>query len=471
MRTPSDLRQYQWKAIKFGLNALREHGGTALLLDKGLGKTVAAASIIKAMFHGEMLEKAVLLCAPIRVIHGVWRQQSAEWSHTRRLRFSLVHGNQRQRLQALTVPADVYLINPENMVWLLTLLRAENALKNWPFDFFVVDESTMFKAAGTKRFAKLRHYVHLFKYRMILTGGVRPNGLADLWAQFYIVDCGQRLGTSFSRFQNRFFAPDNAFKDYPEMLPRPGSEDWILNAISDVAISMQKEDWLELPPTTHNHIYVDLPAKVRADVYDELERRMFVELDKGDVEALNAASLFGKCHQIANGALYAIDGTGEKVWQELHDAKIEALDSVIEETASPVLVAYHFKHDLARLQIKYPNAPVFGNPKTLSRMIGEWNEGKHRIMFAHYQAVSHGIDGLQHGGHTLALFSLTSSYERYDQFIDRIGGARAQQPVMVHHIVTRDTVDEALLATLDGKHHGQRGFLTALKDYRARRQA
>jgi len=469
--TPKNLRKYQWKAIRFALKRLF----CALFMDMGLGKTVSVLSVLKALIHHGKLDKPVLLIGPIRVIYTVWAQEAAVWSHTRKLTFSIVHGNVRQRLAALDMPADVYLINPENIVWLLTLLKTNKAVNDWPFGALVVDESSMFKSAGTKRFGKLRHFIHLFKRRIILSGTPTPNSLLEIWTQMFIVDGGERLGTSFNRFKDRFFTtedpddPGNAYADYPRLVPRRGSEEYIYDLIGDVALSMEADDYLELPETIVNPVHVNLPDEAKA-IYDRFEREMFLEMDQGDVTALNAAVLSMKCQQISNGAIYTVEReTGAKIWEHIHDAKLNALEEILYETGTPVLVAYYFKHDLARLLKRYPNAPFFKAARD-DKLEREWNEGKHRIAFAHPASAAHGMN-LQYGpGHTIAFFSLTWSYERYKQLIARIGLARAQRKVMVHHIIGHGTVDHAIMDAMQHKAHGNRALMNALKEYRNVRQ-
>jgi SNF2 family DNA or RNA helicase len=328
--TPKDIRDYQWRAFWWAF----KKRFAALFLDMGLGKTIVVLSVIKAMFHKGLLTRPVLLVAPIRVIYGVWTQEAARWKHTRGLSFSIVHGSEQQRLDALKVQADIYLINPHNIRWLLRRMRSPSVRKNWPFGGLVIDESSAFKRAGAKRFRTLRHYVHLFdELRLILSGTPTPNSLEEIWSQMFIVDAGERLGTSIDRFRSRFFRP--SFDGYGYEL-RDGSEEYVYDLIRDVALSMEAKDYLkDLPPTVINIVRVKLPARVRA-MYDEFEREMFLELDSGNVEGLTAATVSATCWQIANGAVYVRDKeTGERTgeWEPLHDAKLEALQEIIDETS------------------------------------------------------------------------------------------------------------------------------------------
>lgn len=459
--TPANLRKYQWKAFWF----LVRRKFAALFLDMGLGKTVIVLSAIKHLKHKGRLTKPVLIVAPIRVIYSVWAQEALKWSHTRGLTFSLVHGSPAKRQAALNVPADIYLINPQGVVWLLDLLNNDRVKKNWPFSWLVIDESSKFKAPGTQRFKKLRHFIGLFERRTILTGTPTPNHMLELWAQMFIVDAGARLGTAHGRFKQRFFY--QADREGFTYVLRQGASRYIQNLIGDVTLRMDAEDYLDILPTTYNRIYVELPPHVR-EMYRRFEAEMFLELAKGDVEALSAATLSMRCHQLANGAIYSIDREDEqKIWEPVHDVKLEALQEVVEETGSPVIVVYNFKHDLERLRALYPDAPVLGNPKTIERTIKEWQQDKHEVVLAHPNSAAHGLDGLQHGsGHTIVFFSLTWSREQHDQLIKRIAGARATKRTMVHYIAMRGTVDEAILLAGERKDTSQRGLLNALKEYK-----
>lgn len=431
----------------------------------GLGKTIIVLSAIKYFKHRGELKKPVLIVAPIRVIYSVWAQEALKWRHTRSLTFSLVHGSPAKRQAALNVPADIYLINPQGVVWLLELLDNDKAKNDWPFSWLVIDESSKFKAPGTQRFKRLRHFVKYFERRTILTGTPTPNHLLELWAQMFLVDEGARLGTAHHRFKSRFFYQAD-YQGYT-YAPRRGAANYVMRLVGDIALRMDANDYFDIPPTTHNRVYVELPESVR-QLYERFEEEMFIELAKGDVEALSAATLSMRCHQLANGAIYSIDRENNgKIWEPVHDAKIEALQEIIEETGSPVIVAYNFKHDLERLRALYPHAPVLSNPRTIERTIKEWQQNKHEVLLAHPNSAAHGLDGLQYSsGHTIVFFSLTWSREQHDQLIMRIGGARATKPTMVHYIIARNTVDEAIMIASERKDRTQRSLLNALNEYK-----
>jgi len=475
MLTPQNLRPYQLRNTRFGI----ENDISALFSDPGLGKTVSALSVVKAWMHKSLINKPVLIVAPLRVVYNVWRQESIKWSHTKGLRFSLVHGNVNRRKAALAYPADVYLINPEGLVWLINLMfeaakgttiiqKVQNMAPVWPFDALIIDESTKFKKHDTQRFKALRKVLGLFKKRMILTGTPTPNSLLELWAQIFILDGGERLGKNYSIYKERFFIQDD-YLAYTYKL-RPGAEAEIAALTSDIVLRMEAKDWLDLPDVITQEVEVSLPANV-AKLYAQFEKEMFVELERGDVEAVNAATLSQKCHQVANGAVYSMDRTtGERDWEVLHDEKIEAVNDLMEEIGSPVLIVYNFKHDLARLRKVFPDAPNIGSgTKELGPILDEWKAGKHKCILIHPQSAAHGVDGLQHGCRHIIFFSLIWSAENYQQVIERIGPARRQglkEPTVIHLIIAKNTVDVAIRIANQEKAATQAGFQSALKKYR-----
>lgn len=465
--TPANLRKYQWRSVDFLVGAPE----AALFLDMGLGKTVSALTAFKRLLvDGGM--RCALVVAPIRVMKGVWRQEAQKWSHTRDIVFSVVHGGQKERKAALETPAHVYLINPEGLMWLFEMLTRlglteEGREAEWPFDVLLIDESSMFKDSHTKRFKALRKVLHLFKRRIIMTGTPTPNSMLELWAQFYIIDMGERLGSVYFRFRERYFERAD-FMGYSYKLRR-GADRLLNNAVKGAVLRLAAEDWFQLPKTVYNHVRIELPTKVM-DQYNEFENNMFLELMTSDVEAISAASLSGRCHQIANGALYGDDReTGNRVWEPMHDEKLRALSEILGEAGSPVLVAYQFRHDLERLRSAYPRAPVMGEGDS-TKHEAEWNAGMHPVMLVHPKSAGHGLN-LQDGGHTVVFFSLTWSLEQHDQLIARVGPTRQAQagrthPVIVHYIISNDTVDEAIMDAIESKAHGQRSLLNALKEYK-----
>lgn len=467
--TPDNLRNYQWRALKYVI----DHPFSALFIDLGLGKTVATLSAIKHLFYKDKLSGPVLIIAPIRVIRGVWRQEALKWSHTRKLTFSLVHGSPKQRMQALERKAHIYLINPEGVTWLIEyymrLARGdrERFKKLWPFKMLVVDESTQFKASGTQRFKALRKALPLFERRIILTGTPAPNSLLQIWSQMFIVDLGQRLGPTFSSFRDRFFEKTD-YMGYHYQL-RNGAKRYINRLLRTAVLRLEDKDWLELPPLVKAYIRIELP-KHAMDMYETFEKEMFLELETAEVEAMHAASLTQRCHQIANGAIYALDKeTAAKDWYVLHDAKVEALQDYIEELEGDrALIAYTFKHDLARLRALLPEAPLL-TPKNTEKVVQEWTEGKHQFILVHPQSAGHGINNLQINCRRICFFSIPWSGESYVQLIGRVGPARRtgqKEATIVHHIVATRTVDEAIVSALEMKATTQSSLLSALKTYK-----
>lgn len=460
-----NLRNYQRRAAKF----LKDNPTSGMFVDMGMGKTISTLTALADLFaKGEV--RKVLLIAPLRVCQGVWRQESRKWEHTRHLKFSYVLGSETERLRGLNKEAQIYLVNVENLKWLIYVLKHYIRRKGveWPFDTLVIDESSMFKTANTQRFKTFRHVVRRFERRHILTGTPSPNGLEDVWSQAYILDRGQRLGRRVGDFRSRFF-DTTGFRGL-SYTPREESRDKVAHMLSDIVMTLRAEDWLDLPPEIKTEVWVDLPPAARK-LYDKMELEMFLELDKGIAEAKIAAGVTAKCHQIANGAIFVTDKENETVWQKLHDSKIDALDEVINGTGCPMLVAYYFQHDLARLRKKYPKAPAVKDAKTrqqLDKLQREWNAGQHPIMFIHPQGAGHGLN-LQDGGYAITFFSLLFGHEPYRQVIERIGAARQvgkAKQVLVKHILARDTVDEALLASQRMKFDNERSFIKAVRDYR-----
>lgn len=458
------LRNYQKRGVDF----VKSHSAAGLFLDMGLGKTVITATAMADLLSKGAVGR-VLLVGPKRPVEGVWRQEARKWEHLRHLTFKLLTGNEKQRLLALQSKAQVHLINVENLRWLLRVLKTRVRRDGWPYDMLVIDESSMFKSAKAKRFSSLRHYVKRFKRRVILTGTPSPKSLLDLWPQVFILDEGQRLGEQIDRYRSRFFSP-TGYMGYGYEADE-GAAEKVTQLISPLILTMRAEDYLELPPTIKQEVYVDLPPKARQH-YKQLEAEMFLELESGSTEALSAASLSAKCWQLTNGFLYLEDDAGARTWQAVHDAKLEALEEIVDGVGGNVLVAYWFKPDLARLKALYPKAPAIvecKNEKSLSKLQDEWNAGKHRVMFVHPQGAGHGLN-LQGGGNTLVFFSMLWSREYYAQVIERIGAARqistGRDHVMIKHIIARGTVDEVMLQTQRQRQANERHMIKLLRDYR-----
>lgn len=453
-------RVYQKRGIKMLLE--KPHAG--LFLDPGLGKTSTVLAAYKVL-RARGFVKKLLVVAPRRVCLLVWPKEAAKWDDFKDLRVHFLHGKGRD----LSVDADVYLINPEGLEWLFDeLLDA----RRWPFEWLVVDESTKFKKTNTKRFKLLRNFLHRFLRRTILTGTPTPRGLLDLFGQMFVLDMGKSLGKYITHYRNEFFM-QTGYGGYT-WVPREGSRERILRRIAPVTLTMSAEDWLELPPLVENVVEVTLPDEAMAK-YVEFEREMIAELSSGrKLVAGSAAVVSGKCRQLANGGIYVDDRPGEdgrsrrREVEELHEAKVDALEELVEELAGePLLVAYSFEHDLMRLRRRFgAKTPAF--ERSLSdadalRLEREWNEGRIPLLLAQPQSTAHGLN-LQDGGHNLCFYAPEWDYEISYQFIRRLlRQGQSAKRVNCHFLIARGTVDEDMLKSYRAKHRDQRTVIDLLK--------
>ena len=415
---------------------------------------VEALSTLTALDTLELVEPGpALVLAPLRVASSTWPDEARKWQHLRNVEVSAVVGTPQERLAALSRPANVFTTNYENLPWLV-----EHYGDKWPFRKVVSDESTKLKGfrlqQGGKRAQALGAIAHTKVKRFIeLTGTPSPNGLKDLWGQAWFLDKGLRLGRSYSAFESRWFAFQrikDAVSGRMDVLPiiLPFAQQQIQDALKDLCLSLDAKDYFDIADPINNVIRVELPAKARK-LYRSMEKEMFLSLETGhEVEAFNAASKTLKCLQLASGAIY--HEAGNDAFYEVHDAKLQALESIVEEAAGmPVLVAYHFKSDLARLTQAFPKGRVLdANPQT----IRDWNAGKIPILFAHPASAGHGLN-LQDGGNILVFFSHWWDLEQFQQILERIGPTRQAQaghnrPVFVHYIVAADTVPSRMLVVL-----------------------
>lgn len=451
-------REYQHAIIDHLLDTPR----CAAWAGMGMGKSVSTLTALDTL---ELVEPGpALVLAPLRVAASTWPDEARKWSHLRNVEVSAVVGNVAERRAALRRPASIYTTNYENVPWLISELG-----ERWPFRKVVADESTKLKSfrlrQGGVRAQALAKVAHCKVDRFIeLTGTPSPNGLVDLWGQAWFLDRGQRLGRSFDAFKSRWFQSIQVGADRHAVRldPLPFAQEQIEDRMRDLCLSLDARDYFDISEPIVNVIRVELPARARS-LYRDMEREMFLALDCGtEIEAFNAASKTIKCLQLANGAIYT-DEAGN--WQEVHDAKLQALEDVIEEAAGmPVLVAYHFKSDLARLMKAFPRGRVLDkDPQT----IRDWNAGKIPVLFAHPASAGHGLN-LQDGGNILAFYGHWWDLEQYQQIIERIGPTRQAQaghdrPVFIHHIVAADTLDEAVMARRDSKRAVQDLLLEAMK--------
>ena len=365
---------------------------------------------------------------------------------------SKVLGSEKQRIEALHQPADIYIINRENTEWLVDYYG-----RKWPFDMVVIDELSSFKNPRSKRFRALRKVRPLIKRIVGLTGTPAPNGLIDLWSQIYLLDQGERLGKTLTGYRNRYFDPGRRNQNIVfEWIPKPFAEERIYEKISDICVSMKAEDWLQLPGRIDNAIEVELPEKAKSQ-YKQLEKDLILPLLGSDVTAANAAVLTNKLLQMANGAIY--DEFGEA--KEIHDAKLEALEEVVEAAnGKPVLVVYSYRHDLDRIK----NQLKKYKPRTLDsdQDVQDWNAGKTQVLLLHPASGGHGLN-LQTGGNIIVWFGLTWGLEYYQQANARLYRQGQIERVIVHHIVAKGTMDEEVLKALTGKAATQNDLMEAVK--------
>lgn len=434
----------------------------ALWAGMGMGKTVTCLSAINDL---QLVEpEPVLVLAPKRVATSTWVDEQTKWSHLQNLPVVAITGTAKQRKNLLTKPAAVYTLNYENLPWLVETLG-----NDWQFNTVIADESTRLKSyrsrQGGKRAKFLAKVAHSKVKRFVeLTGTPSPNGLIDLWGQLYFLDRGQRLGMSFKAFVNRWFQSVQVGADRFAVRydPKPCAEKQIHALLKDICLTLDAKDWFNLKDPIVTSVYVELPIKARKQ-YDAMQKQMFLELTNDiEIEAFNAASKTIKCLQLANGAIYTDNQGG---WHEVHDIKLQALESIINEAGGmPVLVAYHFKSDLERLKKAFPQGKTLDdNPQT----IRNWNAGKTPVLFAHPASAGHGLN-LQDGGNIIAFFGHWWNLEEYQQIVERIGPTRQAQagydrPVFIYHIVTKDTVDELVIERRNSKRSVQDLLLEAMK--------
>lgn len=426
-----------------------EQSHIALLLDMGLGKTVSTLTAIDELMHNRFEIKKCLVIAPLRVAEDTWSRECEKWDHLNHIKISKVLGMERERIHALNVKADVYVINRENVEWLVDLYG-----KHFPFDMVVIDELSSFKSPKSKRFRALRKVLSGVKRVVGLTGTPTPNGLLDLWSQMYLIDQGERLGRSVTEYKNRFFTParKNGYIVFSYDL-KPNAEKRIYELIGDVAISMSARDWLTMPERIDNVVHVKLSDQA-IKTYKQLERDLLLPYADGDISAANAAVLSNKLLQLANGAIYS----DQKQIVEIHNAKLDALGDLIEAAnGKPMLVFYSYKHDAIRISERFVVRHL-----TDSKDIADWNNGRIPVLIAHPASTGHGLN-LQDGGSTIVWFGATWSLELYEQANARLHRQGQKQSVIVHHLVAEKTLDVDVMDSLADKGNRQERLLEALK--------
>jgi SNF2 family DNA or RNA helicase len=450
LKTPWVPKDYQKKAIRW----LLERGGAGLFLDPGLGKTSIALAAFKIL-RDKGINKRMLVIAPRRPMYSTWPAEINKWAEFDDITYVVLHGDDKD--DALRVPADVYLINPEGLQWLLS----GNRLAMLKCDILCVDELTKFKNPGTQRFKMLKPVLGQFLRRWGLTGTPASNGLMDLFGQCFVLDQGAALGRYITHYRANYFM-QSGFGGY-DYKPTPGAFDKIMEKIRPLALHMQAEDYLDLPELVSLKVMVQLPPAART-AYKEMEDKFFTELNGEEVSAVSASAVGIKCRQIANGAVYNVN----KEVTAVHDEKLNAFADLLEElNGSPALVLYEFDHDRDRILERFPGTPYIGggqSDKKVSAYIMEFNAGRLPVLLGHPASAGHGLNLQQVSNHVI-WYGLPWDFELYDQAMRRV--YRQGNPnthVFIHHIIAEKTLDERVLKVLGQKDRLQRTLLNALKE-------
>ena len=440
---------------KYAIEYIKSHPIAAVLLDMGLGKTVITLTAINDLLHDSFEVSKILIIAPLRVAKTTWSDEIRKWEHLHSLRYSVAVGTEKERLDALHTPADIYIINRENVQWLI-----EKSGVPFDFDMLVIDELSSFKNHQSKRFRSLLKVRPRVRRVVGLTGTPTTNGLMDLWAQFRLLDMGQRLGKFIGKYRAAYFRPDKMNGQIVfSYKPLPGAENRIYEAISDITISMRATDHLKMPALISTQFPVQMNRSERLK-YDALCKELVLTLPDGEITAANAAVLSGKLSQMANGAIYTDDGEAIT----LHDRKLDALEDIIESmNGRPLLVAYWFRHDFERISKRLHSLHIPFARLDTEDSIRRWNSGNLPVALIHPASAGHGLN-LQSGGSAMVWFGLTWSLELYQQTVARLWRqGQTSGTVVVQHIVTENTVDERILAALQKKDCTQAALIEAVK--------
>lgn len=445
MLTREQMHGYQDKAV----DHIIENPRCALFLDMGLGKTVSTLTAIKYLMYEELEIHRVLIIAPKRVAESVWTAEINKWAHLQNLTISRIIGTEKQRLKALNTKAMIYTVGRDNVAWLCSQFGG----KMLPFDMLIIDELSSFKNPSSMRFKALRRAILSVERVVGLTGTPAPNGLIDLWSQMYLIDQGERLHQSLTKFRALYF--EKRYSGWGYDVTDYGKQR-IPDLIKDVVISMKKEDYLDMEEPVFNTISIPMSSALKTK-YDEFEREAVMELFEGldEITAVNAAALRSKLLQFSNGAVY----DKEKHVHHIHDLKLEVLQDIIDEAGGkPVLVAYSFQHDRDRILKKFKGAVLL---KTDDH-IDQWNAGKIDILVMHPASGGHGLN-LQSGGNIIVWFGLNDSLELYEQFNARLHRQGQDQVVIINRLLCEGTEDYTVLENLDRKAEGQDGLMASVK--------
>lgn len=435
--------EYQKYASQF----IIKHPSAGLLLDMGCGKSVITLTALNDLAYDYFEISKVLIIAPKRVAESTWKGEIEKWDHLKELTYSVVLGSKTQREKALEKRALIYIINRENVQWLIENYK-------WDFDTVVIDELSSFKSNKAQRFKALKKVRPKIKRIIGLTGTPAPNSLMDLWSEIYLLDMGERLGRYIGKFRNRFFIPDKRSREVIfSYKPKEGAEKQIYNLISDICVSMKALDHIKMPELITNRVEVEMSGRDKK-LYDKFKAEMVLKLENKELDAVNAAALSNKLLQMANGAVY----DDEKNIFEIHDRKLDALEDLIEAAnGKPILIAYWYKHDKSRILERFPAEEI-----NTAADIDKWNRGEMQIALIHPASAGHGLN-LQQGGSTIIWFGLTWSLELYQQLNARLYRQGQENTVIIHHIITKDTIDEDVLASLEKKDAGQTALINAVK--------
>jgi SNF2 family DNA or RNA helicase len=438
-----DLHGYQRRAIDFILDKKR----VFLTIDMGLGKTVLTLTALSDLFDAGIIRK-VLVIAPLKVAKNVWAQEALNWEHLQHLQFSICTGNEENRIAAFRYQSQIYVINRENIPWLIAKSKDK-----WPFDAIVIDESSSFKSASSKRFKLLKRMAFVSPFLIELTGTPMPNSYLDLWSQCFLIDRGDALGQNMWHYKNKFFTPDHWGYSW-DLKPAASKE--IQKLIGSFTLSLRGEDYLELPEKINLIHWVSLTPKILAQ-YRQFERDLLMDLprDGGLLVAENAAILANKLLQFCSGCTY----DENRKTHIIHDEKIEALSEIVEDLQENALIVYNFKHDLVRIQQRFKDARILdNNPKTIE----DWNEGKIKLLLAQPASCGEGLN-LQKGGSLIIWYGLNWSLGLYQQLNARLHRQGQTKPVRIIHIMTRGTYDERVMKRLLEKDVSQRDLIDALR--------
>ena len=452
---------------RFTIEQMVERKKLFAVLSMGLGKTSCTLSAIAQLIYDRFEVEKVLIIAPLFVADVTWEDERDKWDHLRPLRIFKILGTEKQRIAGLNQNADVYTINRENVKWLIDYFVKKG--RAWPFDMIVVDESSSFKSGSSQRFRALRKATAVVDRVVLLTGTPDPNGLMDLWSQTYLLDGGERLGKTLTEYRNRYFTPGrrNGNVIY-EWLPREGAKEAIFAKLSDVMISLTAADYLKMPERIDNVVKLRMPPEAK-EQYERMEEECILELESGDVVAGNKAAVTNKLLQMANGAVYYEepeadeDGvvTGwQRKWVQIHEAKLDALEEIVEDYGQPLVVFYSFQHDFERLMsrfAKYDPAVIRSR-----KDIEAWNRGEVRLLFAHPASVGHGLN-LQAGGSMVVWFGLPNNLEWYQQANARLYRQGQKRTVVITHLLMEGTQDVSVMRGLKGKTLNQDELIAAVK--------